>query len=127
MDLPGLSVVEVPEYSRRAPNAATTVSGEPSMRDLRRQFRDFRIVSPTQDQTFVGTSNIATLAWESSTPLQDGMVVEFFINDQSIGRSTDQVVATEPLDRGEHRARIDLKDRANRTIASSTTVTFFVR
>lgn len=94
---------------------------------LRRGYRDFRITQPMPEQSFTGTANTATLAWDTKFELQKGMQVLFSINGQSMEPTTAQIVTTDPLDRGEHTVSAQLVDARGRTVATAAPVTFFVR
>ena len=129
MELRELSVVPVPEYAskKKAVKSAGLEEGEaPSLDQLRRGYRDFTLTSPEPEQTFAGTGNVATIAWDTRFELQPGMSVVVYIDDQALPPTTADVINSPPLDRGEHRVRAELMDAANRTIASTDPVTFFV-
>lgn len=131
MNLPALSVVPVPESQARASRASKRHTDEEGnvtdFNALRRGYRDFRIVQPLPEQSFNGTNNIATIAWETEYALQQGMSVIISINGQAMEPTTQQVIASERLDRGEHQVSATLVDARNRTVATAEPVTFFVR
>ncbi len=60
MELPGLSVIEKPEYQKTAreseaeaiANGTQTVPAEKSLRQLQNDFKDFAIVSPQQEEQY---------------------------------------------------------------------------
>jgi len=126
-----LSVVPVPEMAPKAVRAKENQGNEDGevvdLGALRRGYRDFRITQPMPEQTFTGTSNVATVAWDTQYELQEGMQVVFSINGQALPATTQQIIATEPLDRGEHTVSATLVDKRNRNIATAQPVTFFVR
>lgn len=131
MDLPGLSVVETPEYqrprksdSREEAEGAETAS---DLRTLRRSYRDFRIVNPMPEQTFWGTENSASVAWDTNYALQEGMSVVFYLDGDPQPPTTERAMSTGRLDRGEHRVRAELYDAQKRRVASTETVTFHVK
>lgn len=129
MQLRELSVVPVPEYAskKKAEQSSGLKEGEvPDLAELRRGYRDFSLTSPTQEQTFTGTGNVATIAWNTRFELQPGMQVLLHIDDQALPPTTAGVLNSPPLDRGEHQVRAELVDARNRTIATSGPVTFFV-
>ena len=124
-----LSIVERPEYSaptRTAPSEAEEAD-EMTMNQLRRRYREFRLVSPSPDQNFWGTSNIATLAWDAGASLMEGMSVVFYVDDQPSEPTRAATFTTPRLDRGEHVARADLVDAGNRVIASADPVVFHIK
>lgn len=128
VDLPPLSVVEtdiqVPEPVADA--AGDEPAGPPSPRELRRQFRDFRILTPQQEETFWGTANSVVVSWGSSQPVPSDMKVTLFVDGK--GRAApSQGSVTMTLDRGEHQVYAELRDSLNRRILTTPVVTFFVK
>ena len=125
-----LSVVEAPEYARPERNQAETAQDgdELSMNEMRSMYRDFRLVSPTPEQNFWGTGQVATIAWDTKAPLQQGMSVVYFVNGEAVSEPTTAATFnTQPMDRGEHTARADLLGPNNQVIASAGPVVFFVK
>jgi hypothetical protein len=125
-----LSVIPRPKYEKDAENetAEAAETGAPSLGDLRRQYRNFRLTRPTAEQTFWGTGNIATIGWDAGASLQPGMLVRILLNGSPMGEPTTQsVVATPPLDRGEYTAKAELLAPNGRVIASSENVKFFIK
>jgi hypothetical protein len=124
-----LSVVEAPAYSqprRESPDSAQ--DDQMSMNELRFMYRDFKLVSPAPEQNFWGTGQVATIAWDAGAPLQQGMSVVYFVNGQAVSDpTTASTFSTEPMDRGEHTARVDLLGPNEQVIASAGPVTFFVK
>lgn len=98
-----------------------------SVRELRRAYRDFRIVSPMQEQHVWGTGNDVTIAWSAQYPLQPGMMVTIYLDGQAQEPTTQSAITVASMDRGEHKVYAELVDSRNRRIALSETVTFFVR
>jgi hypothetical protein len=138
LDLRELSVIPRPEYAPRpaspqpAPSATESTPAPveeqqgPTLAELRSRFRDFRLVSPAEEQTFTGTANIASIAWDTGTPLLPGMTVRAYVDDQPLAPTTSDVIVTERLDRGTHTARADLLSPQGEVIASAGPVTFFM-
>ena len=126
-----LSVVPRPSYSKDTKDAAAAgdeVQDEMSVGDMRRMYRDFRLTRPTAEQTFWGTENVATVGWNTSSPLMPGMTVQILLNGQPMGAPTTQsVVATPQLDRGEYTATAQLLSPSSRVVISSDPVVFFVK
>lgn len=125
-----LSVVERPEYHVRQ-QSASRESGQAqdpgeALRQLRREYQGFRLVSPTADQSFWGTSNAATVAWDAGTPLAGGMKVRIYVDDQPVTTTTQALYNTPRLDRGEHRVRAELLDAGDQVVTSAGPVTFFI-
>lgn len=125
-----LSVVEAPNYGPVSSNQQSQSDSEndqPAPNELRRMFRDFRLVSPTQDENIWGTGNTVTLTWDAGRALSDGMSVMFYIDGQPVSDQTQQTTLTsERLDRGTHMAKVDLMDSQGRVIMSTPAVTFFI-
>lgn len=124
-----LSVVEAPTYASvgTASQAAADADG-PSMNELRRRYRDFRLVSPAPEQNLWGTGQVATISWDTSAPLSDGVSVIYYLNGEAVTEPTRaSTFDTPPMDRGAHQARADLITEDNRVIASAGPVTFHIK
>jgi len=126
VDLPPLSVVETDIDTSILDKQAETDAQEPTLRDLRRQFQDFRITQPQNEETFWGTGNAVTISWGASRAIPDTMSVVLYVDGQRqpapAGGS-----ATLTLDRGEHQTWAELRDPGGRLVTKSGTVTFFVK
>jgi hypothetical protein len=128
LDLPPLSVIEtdiqVPETA-----AAGSAAGEPkqpTIRELRKQFRDFKITRPEPEETFWGTANSVVVSWGSSQPIPQNMSAMLFVD--GAGQNAPAMGGvTLTLDRGEHQVYAQLRDEQNRRIVTTDTVTFFVK
>ena len=129
MDLPPLSVIEsdLPPPSPAAANDNVPEEDAPlTPRELRRQFRDFAITQPLQEETFWGTENTVVVSWGSSAEIPPEMSVMLFVNGKAQkAPAAGSVMLT--LDRGEHQVYAELKDERNRRIVTSPTVTFFIK
>jgi hypothetical protein len=128
LDLPPLSVIEtdiqVPETA-----AAGSAAGEPkqpTIRELRKKFRDFKITRPQPEETFWGTANSVVVSWGSSQPIPQNMSAMLFVDGAGQSASAMGGV-TLTLDRGEHQVYAQLRDEQNRRIVTTDTVTFFVK
>jgi len=128
VQLKPLSVVETeaPPPQAAAAASAEPAGKEPSERDLRRMYGDFRITQPKNEETFWGTANQVTVAWGSSEALQDGMRVVLYVDGEAREASAGGSLTLQ-LDRGEHQVYAVLRDAGNRRIAATDTVTFFVK
>ena len=130
VDLPPLSVVEtdidVPEKPATAEAAEAEEAKPPTLRDLRREFSDFRIIQPANEETFWGTANTVTVSWGSSKPVPEGMNVTLFVNGKGQKVPASGSISL-ILDRGEHKVYAELRDSANRSIVKTETVIFFVK
>lgn len=129
MDLPPLSVIktETPVPTTSAEDAASKdESAEPTTPELRRQFRDFRISRPLPEETFWGTENTVVVTWESSQPIPPQLRVVLYVDgkEQQVSGAAS---ASLTLDRGEHQVYAELRDRRNRRVANTETVTFYVK
>lgn len=131
MDLPGLSIIasdiEVPKPpDRDAETAGGQDSEALSPHELRRKFSDFRITQPQPEETFWGTANKVVVAWGSSEPILPEMSVTLYVDGQPQKVPTSGGVSL-TLVRGEHQLYAELRDARNRRIATTDTVTFFVK
>lgn len=124
VELKPLSVVEtdiqVPETT------AAEEPKEPTARELQRQFRDFRITQPQNEESFWGTQNTVVISWGASQPVPDNMKVALYVDGQRHEAPATGSVSL-AFDRGEHQAYAELRDARNRRIVTTPTVTFFVK
>jgi hypothetical protein len=130
MELPGLSIIETPEYKLPAKEGMGPDGAEDGVMDigeLRRGYEDFRITSPQQDQYIEGTGNAVTIAWETRYRLQPGMMVIISVDGEPLTRTQAQSITLDQVDRGEHSVTAELVDARNRNVATASPVTFFVR
>ena len=128
LDLPPLSVIETDIQVPETP-AAGTADDElkpPTIRELKKQFRDFRITRPQAEETFWGTTNSVVVSWGSSQPIPQNMSARLFVDGAGQNAPAKGGV-TLTLDRGEHQVYAELRDEQNRRIATTDTVTFFVK
>lgn len=129
LDLPPLSVVET-DTSTLAVTPQAGSEGEdvgpPTIRELRQQFRDFKITRPLPEETFWGTENTVVVTWESSQPIPAEMNVLLFVDGNSQPAPVSGGVSL-TLDRGEHQVYAELRDQRNRRVMTTPTVTFFVK
>jgi hypothetical protein len=128
MDLPPLSVVES-AMDTQEPSAEQSVEEqeprEPTRRELRRQYGDFRITQPAQEETFWGTANTVVVAWGASEPPLPDMSARLYVD----GTPRDVPAfgnLSLTLDRGEHTVYAELLDARDRPIVTTERVTFFV-
>jgi len=128
IDLPPLSVIETDTPPPVDPESAagTEEPQPPTTRELRNQFRDFRITRPLQEETFWGTANTVVVTWESSQPIPPQMSVLLYVDGKSqVAPVAGGVSLT--LDRGEHQVYAELRDERNRRILTTETITFYVK
>ncbi len=129
MDLPPLSVIETdaPPPSTPAHQAGEPEEDRPlTPRELRRQFRDFSITQPLQEETFWGTENTVVVTWGSSAEIPPEMNVMLYVDGKGQKAPASGSV-TLTLDRGEHQVYAELRDERNRRIVTTPTVTFFIK
>jgi hypothetical protein len=129
LDLPPLSVVQTEEPVPDTPDAAAAApeeNAEPTLRDLQRQFRDFRISRPMPDETFWGTENTVVVTWESAQPIPPNLRVTLYVDGEA-RQAEGAGSVTLTLDRGQHQVYAELRDERNRRVAGTETVTFFVK
>lgn len=131
MDLPTLSVVEVPVYEKTARESAKNATGEQnteiSLKNLRRKYRDFAIISPQNEESVWNPQQAVPVAWSVSNPLQDGMTVTLFIDGKKQSPTTQSIIPLAGLVRGAHTITAELVDARNRKIATAKPVTFFIK
>jgi hypothetical protein len=130
MVLPELSVIETDvdvlesDTSQGEMEASDPLPLTP--RELRRKYRDFRIISPEPDETFWGTANSIVVSWGSSQPIEDNLTVMLIVNGEAQAAPAEGS-ATLTFDRGEHSVSAELRDARNRRIMATDTVTFYVK
>jgi len=132
VDLPGLSVIETPEFAPTARQAAEAAGAdaeapEETLRSLRQSFRDFEIISPQSEESIWSPDGPVSAAWRTSNALRDGMQVMLFIDGNLQATTTQAMVPLVGLERGEHTISAEIRDQRNRTIATAQPITFFVR
>ena len=138
VDLPGLSIIspQIPptraktasKAAERPDQAGATDDTQLSFGQLKRGYRDFAIVSPTQDQAFAGMGDeIFYAAWNTEFQLRAGMTVTVYFDGQAQEPTTAASIALGRLDRGAHQVYAVLNDARNRRIASTDPVSFHVR
>ena len=129
LDLPPLSVIatDVPPPVSAPPAAeAEQQAKPPTARELRRQFADFRITQPQQEETFWGTANTVVVAWGSSQPIPPELSVRLVVDGEPRNVTGSSSLSLS-LERGEHQVYAELLDSRNRPIVTTATVTFFVK
>lgn len=128
MDLPELSVIKTdPAPAAAAPTAAEDQADRPpTRRELQRQFSDFRILQPQQEETFWGTANTVVVAWGGSQPIPPELSVRLYVDGQPRDVAGSGSV-TLTLDRGEHQVYAELLDARKRPIVTTERVTFFIK
>jgi len=123
-----ISVIETPDYKRPAKASRKKAdSKEMSLRDLRRRFADFAIISPQQEESVWNPAANITVTWTTSKPLQAGMQVTIYIDGKQQSKTVAKSIELLRLDRGEHKVGAQLIDEKNRKIAAAKPVTFYVR
>jgi hypothetical protein len=131
MDLPPLSVIstDTPDSPPTAPAEGALEDEQPAaptLSDLRKMYRDFRITRPMPEETFWGTENTVVITWQSSQPISPQLRVTVMV-DGAAQQATGSGSLSLTLDRGEHQVSAELRDERNRRIASTDTVTFYVQ
>ena len=128
MDLPPLSVIETPVYQVPSNQVATEEEDEEiPLKTLRRDYRDFAIISPLAEASIWAPEQAVSIAWNVGKQLQAGMKVTIFVNGKLLTTSSQPIIPAGVLERGEHTVTAQLKDARNRTIATAAPVTFYVR
>ncbi len=129
VELPPLSVIstDLPDTPAVATQSADSDEPKPpTTQELRRQFSDFRIIQPENEETFWGTENQVVVTWGSSQAIPPEMNVTLYVDGQGREVSGEGSV-TLTLDRGEHQVYAELRDERKRRVVTTSTVTFFVK
>lgn len=124
-----LSVVETDRPAPAVSDAAEPAGAaekEPSASDLRRQFRDFRITQPQNEETFWGTANQVTVSWGASEATPEGLSAVLFVDGTPQDVPASGSIAL-TLERGEHRVYAELRDSRKRRIVATDPVVFYVK
>lgn len=123
-----ISVIEAPTYEKAPDPAKAGGEGEEiPLRDLRKIYRDFSIISPQSEESVWRPDGPVSVAWSVGNPLQQGMQVSIYLDGAKQATTTEQVIPITGLDRGEHTLAAELRDAKNRKIATAAPVTFFIR
>jgi len=131
VELRPISVIEAPIYEPPATPGDDAAAGEGdkemSLGYLRKNYADFSIISPMQEESVWHPETPVTAAWQTRYTLQEGMQVIIYLNGNELVKTTSPIVPLGKLNRGEHTLQAQLKDAKNRRIATATPVTFFIR
>ena len=123
-----ISVIEAPTYETAPDPAKAGAEGEEiPLRDLRRIYRDFAIISPQSEESVWHPDGPIAVAWSVGNPLQQGMQVTVYLDGKKQATTTDQIIPVTGLERGEHKVTAELKDAKNRRIATAESITFFIQ
>ncbi len=123
-----ISVIETPDYKQPARKSKKKADGkEMSVRELRRRYADFAIVSPRQEESIWYSEAALSVAWNTGKPLQSGMQVSIIVDGKQHSKTTSRRIVLPKLERGEHKIEAQLTDAKNRTIATAEPVIFFVK
>lgn len=130
VELPPISVIETPVYETKpVAKEGEAAEGEEEipLGQLRRNYRDFAIISPMQEESVWRPDGPIPVTWSVGNALQQGMQVTIYLDGSRYTSTTQSMVAINGLDRGEHTLRAEIRDQKNRVISTAETVTFFVR
>jgi len=123
-----ISVIEAPMYEQATPAADADEAGEEKpLRYLRKQFQDFTIVSPQHEESIWYADRVIKIAWSAPSALEPGMQVTVSVDGRAQAATSERVIPITGLERGEHTVAAELKDANNRRIATTQTITFFIR
>lgn len=123
-----ISVIEAPIYEKAPEAAKEGAEGEEiPLRDLRKMYRDFAIISPQSEESVWHPDGPIAVAWRVGKALQEGMQVTIYVDGKRQATTTDQIIPVAGLDRGEHTVTAELKDAKNRKIATAESITFFIQ
>ena len=130
MKLPELSIIETDIQVNQTP-AGANAAGDGEVKaltsgELRKLYRDFRIIRPLPEETFWGTASTVVVTWGSTTPITPDLNVRLFVDGKAQEAPAAGAVSL-TLDRGEHKVFAELRDSRNRRIMKTKPVTFFVK
>jgi len=130
--LPPISVIDAPAYKHPTAKKGTDAaqgdgSKPPSLRALRRSYRDFAIVAPKPEESIWHPEGPITAAWHTRDQLRAGMRVTLTLDGTKQPPSTASASPLTGLVRGQHTLGAVLKDAKERTIATAAPVTFYIR
>jgi hypothetical protein len=98
-----------------------------SLAQLRRIYGDLAIVSPQQEESVWRPDGPIPVAWSVGNALQPGMQVTIYLDGKMYTSTTQVMIPIAGLDRGEHTVKAELRDKRNRVVSASDSITFFVR
>lgn len=131
IELRPISIIEAPIYETKPQAVEADAEGdtgkEMSLRNLRKNYKDFAIVSPRQEESIWHPDGPVTVAWSAGNQLQVGMKVTVYMDGIKQVTTSDQIIPVSGLDRGEHTVMAELTDAKNRKIATTQPVTFFIQ
>ena len=125
IELAPISVIETPVYETKP--VVKEGEEEIPLGQLRRNYRDFAIISPMQEESVWRPDGPIPVTWSVGNALQQGMQVTIYLDGSRYTSTTQSMVAINGLDRGEHTLKAEIRDEKNRVISTAETVTFFVR
>jgi hypothetical protein len=99
-----ISVIEAPTYEKKpAPDEESTGdedAKEMSISYLRKNYKDFAIVAPQQEESIWNPQRAITVAWNAGYRLQEGMQVTVFLDGNQQATTSEQIIPLTGLDRG---------------------------
>ncbi len=129
-----ISVIETPAYEKAPkptaapePTAEEGAEKELSLKDARKIYRDFAIISPQQEESVWKPDGPIVVAWTTRTALKKGMKVTLFLDGKANQTTVQPIIPLSGMDRGEHTVKAELRDSKNGLVATAETITFFVR
>jgi len=127
IDLRPISVIEAPIYETGSKQTVEGEEKEIPLRELRKNYKDFAIVSPQQEESIWHPETPIMVTWNTKFQLQDGMMMTLFVDGVQKESTTVRSIPVSDLERGEHTLRAELRDAKNRKVASADPITFFVK
>ncbi|AKS43127.1 DUF4124 domain-containing protein [Wenzhouxiangella marina] len=118
MDLPELNVLEGREMEPPITRRETGEEREPL---------ELRFVSPQPEEHILGTGNSLTAVLESNIAIPPSALVVFYLDGQAQEPVQSMSMSFEQVDRGEHSIRAELQTPSGRVLASTESVTFYMR
>ncbi|TGN38536.1 DUF4124 domain-containing protein [Marinobacter confluentis] len=89
-------------------------------------YSDLRFTAPEDDQAFHSGSGDVAFQVASSPGLKNGHKYEVTLDGQPVGQSTSGTVSVRNIDRGTHRAGVNIVDSSGVTIKTGDTITFTI-
>lgn len=119
IDLPELNVAEPHRPIRPAPSQTVEDEGDP--------WRGFSIRSPAPEENIWGTGSDLTVELELPQPLGREMSIVVYLDGEAQEPVRDPEFEITDIERGEHEIRAELLGRAGRLLASTESVTFYMK
>ncbi len=121
-DLPRISVTPTTQVTTPSSNTSSSKEDEAP----KKNYEDLRMISPKNDQNFHNIGGRLSLRAATSTPLQPGHSVRFYMDGRRVASGVDFGVSLDNVFRGSHQAYAEVVDFDGRRVAKTDSVTFQV-